>query len=336
MWTVLFAATVVWIAIGVGWRGLPSPRSALAEKSPRTPPKAQRLSGDLIAVSDANYPSLDGLAPGSLEAQGRQRQTVQQLGLSLGVKTRKTGIVFRLVPAGSFTMGSPPSEPGRESDETQHKVTLTKPFYCGKYEVTQGQWETVMGSNPSSFKNAGRDAPVEMVSWEDCQAFLKKLCQMEGVAEGTYRLLTEAQWEYACRAGTGGRFCFGDRNSDLHQYGNYCDRSNTGGYSWQDKEHDDGHNKTAPVGSYRANGFGLCDMHGNVWEWCEDWYAKYPSGSVTDPLVPRWAGNNPVSRGGSWLYSARYCRSAFRFARSPGDRDFFMGLRIARTIPSYP
>ena len=171
---------------------------------------AENLPPDLVPITDAWYAQLEGLAGGRREAQQRQRQAVEQLGLPLEVKTRQTGIVFRLIPAGTFTMGSPTAEDGRNADETQHRVTLNRPFYCGKFEVTQGQWEAVMGANPSCYKrppnyqypaNFKRDnAPVECVSWDDCRQFCRKLCAVEAVAQDMYRLLTEAQWEYACRA----------------------------------------------------------------------------------------------------------------------------------------
>ena len=290
---------------------------------------ASVLPEDLVEVGNAPYASLAGLAFGSQEAQERQQQAVQQTGLPLEVKTRKTGIVFRLMPPGTFLMGSPPTESGRSSDETQHQVTLTKAFYCGKFAVTQARWQQVMGTNPSDFKNAGEDAPVEHVRWQDCQAFVKKLCVTEGVAEGTYRLLTEAQWEYACRAGTPTPFCYGpDLDSSLANFnGNYAYGAGLKGVSRA---------TTVSVGSFRPNAWGLYDMHGNVWEWCQDWYATpYPSGPQTDPLGPP-SGDYRVLRGGSWNYNARYCRSAFRFWFTPVYRDGDVGLRLARTTPSYP
>ena len=181
----------------------------------------QTLPSDLLEVAALIAP-LNGLASGSKGAQDRQLQTVQQLGLPLEAKTRQTGIVFRLVPPGTFTMGSPYSEAGWELDEgPQHQVTLTKAFYCSKSEITQGQWQQVMGTNPSYFKSVGLNAPVEQVSWDDCQVFVKKLCQRENVAEGTYRLLTEAEWDYACRAVTTSVYCFGDNDSVLGQYAWY-------------------------------------------------------------------------------------------------------------------
>jgi formylglycine-generating enzyme required for sulfatase activity len=221
--------------LSVGWVGCrkASPRQTETRRTTResradnvvnkqVPSVRQRIPDDLVEVADAQYAPLNRLAPGSQEAQERQRQAVQQLGLPLEVKTRKTGIVFRLIPAGRFTMGSTKAEQRAMSDlgeravlwviggEVQHEVTLTKAFYCSQFEVTQAQWETVCGSNPSGFKNVGKDAPVEQVSWKDCQTFIKTLCQLEGVPDGTYRLLTEAEWEYACRAGTQTAFCYGN------------------------------------------------------------------------------------------------------------------------------
>jgi len=226
---------------------------------------------------------------------------------------------------GSFMMGSPLGESARDEDETQHRVTLTKGFWLGKYEVTQAQWQQVMGSNPSYSKNAGGKAPVENVSWNDCKDFLQKL-NGKGV-EGTFRLPTEAEWEYACRAGTTTRFGFGENDGDLHRYGNYCERSCTEDYSWKDKDHSDGHDKTAPVGSLKPNAWGLHDMHGNVWEWCQDWYGDYPSGSATDPAGVS-SGSSRVLRGGSWFLSAGLCRSARRYGIEPSYRFSLSGLRV--------
>lgn len=277
------------------------------------------LPSDLMEVAGGQYAPLEGLAPGSQAAQDSQKHAVQQLGLPLEVRTLQTGIVLRLIPAGTFTMGSPGGKAGRDSDEgPQHQVTLTKGFYCGKFEVTQGQWQAVMGNSPSYSASSGPDAPVENVSWDDCQTFLTKLCQKEGVARGTYRLLTEAQWEYACRAGSQGVYCFGDSASGLGEYAWY--RNIMG--------------STHPVGQKRPNAFGLYDMHGNVWEWCQDWYdSGYYSGSpASDPLGPG-SGDGRVNRGGSWYADAVGCRSAGRNRNSPGLRDDNLGLRLARTIP---
>ena len=159
-----------------------------------------------------------------------------------------------LIPAGEFLMGSPDSDKDAQSDEKpQHRVRITKPFYLGKYLVTQEQWEAVTGTSPSYFKRPKN--PVEQVSWEDCRGFVKKLNGKVG--GGTFPLPTEAQWEYACRAGSTTRYCFGDEESGL------------GEYAWYEANSD---SKTHPVGGMKRNAWGLYDMHGNVWEWCQDWY----------------------------------------------------------------
>ena len=210
-----------------------------------------------------------------------------------------------LIPAGTFMMGSPESEEGRRDGETQHEVTLTKPFYMGKYEVTQEQWEAVMGKNPSDSK--GAKLPVTNVSWGLCQAFITKL---NAKKEGGYRLPTEAEWEYACRAGTTTAYSYGDSLTKAD--------ANIDG------------NSTKEVGSYKPNAFGLYDMHGNVWEWCEDWYGSLQDGEVTDPKGPA-TGERRVLRGGSFLIYELDARSFVRGRLSPTNRDFGNGFRLART-----
>jgi len=213
-----------------------------------------------------------------------------------------------LIPAGKFVMGSPKDEKDRFNDETQHEVTLTKPFYMGKYEVTQEQWEGVIGNNPSDTK--GAKLPITNVSWLDCQEFIKKLNEK---TKGGYRLPTEAEWEYSCRAGTKTAYSFGANITPKNA--NY-DGSKI--------------DKPVKVGSYKANAFGLYDMHGNVWEWCEDWYGAYPKQSVTDPLGPK-EGKLRVLRGGSFNDNARNTRSASRLNLSPVDRYNHFGFRLVRT-----
>ncbi|MBN1509748.1 MAG: formylglycine-generating enzyme family protein [Sedimentisphaerales bacterium] len=330
-WIVLFAATALWITIGVGWRGLFSPQPAQAGESQAGPPKAQPLPDDLIGVSEAEYASLEGLAPGSQEAQERQREAVQQLGLPLEVKTRRTGIVFRLVAPANLTMGTPEGAWYRggykglgPENQTEHQVTLTRPFYCAKFEVTQGQWEQVMGSNPSFFKNVGREGPVEQVSWEDCQTFVKELCRIEGVREGTYRLLTEAEWEHACRAGTRTTFYTGEMVADA------ADSPLMDEIGWYASN---GGDVTHPVGGKRPNGFGLYDMNGNVEEWCQDWHGAFRSRPLTDPCGPP-VGNQRVRRGGCYYWCAELCRSGERYGGPVGFRTKQIGLRLARTVPS--
>ena len=216
------------------------------------------------------------------------------------------GMKFKLIPAGKFTMG--------EGDEA-HEVTLTKPFKMGVHEVTQAQYEQVMGVNPSTFK--GADNPVENVSWDDAVEFCRKLSELpaEKAAGNVYRLPTEAQWEYACRAGTTTKFSFGDDDSGL------------GDYAWHSENSD---KKPHPVGSKLPNAWGLYDMHGNVSEWCQDWYVDYPSGSVTDPSGAT-SGSLRVFRGGSWGSTAGSCRSAYRLRYLPSFRSSGLGFRVVRS-----
>ncbi|MDM8522475.1 SUMF1/EgtB/PvdO family nonheme iron enzyme [Desulfococcaceae bacterium HSG8] len=218
------------------------------------------------------------------------------------------GMKFVYIPPGTFMMGSPKGEKNRDSDEVLHKVTLTKGFYMQTTQVTQAQWKAVTGKNPSHFE--GDNCPVEEVSWNDVKVFIKKLNKR---GEGTYRLPTEAEWEYSCRAGTNTAYCFGDDPKELSRYAWY-----------------DGNSKgrTHPVGKLRPNAWGLYDMHGNVWEWCEDWYGDYPSGDATDPTGPD-TGSDRVKRGGGWYDDAGNCRSAYRNNNSPGERHGYLGLRLA-------
>ena len=267
------------------------------------------------------------------------------------------------IPAGSFTMGSPTSEPGHSSEETQHHVTLTKGFYMGKYQVTQGQYQAVMGSNPSNFKTpvtpetSTANRPVEQVSWYDAIVFCNKLSMQEGltpaysinsstnpadwgtvptginatwnaaviVAGSTgYRLPTEAQWEYACRAGTTTAFNWGTDyidDSKANYNASYVDTNNTGAGTYLQR--------TKEVGSYDPNAWDLYDMHGNVWEWCWDWYGSYSSGMQTDP-TGAVSGDRRMVRGGAWDYFGQYARSAYRSSCSPFYRDGYIGFRLAR------
>ena len=225
---------------------------------------------------------------------------------------------------GTFQMGSPAEEKNRQDNETGHEVTLTKGFYLGKYEVTQEQWEKVMGSKPSQFKGATR--PVEKVSWDDAIKFCEKLTQMEKTAgrlpEGwVYTLPTEAQWEYACRAGTTTATAFGDTLSSKQANFN-------GGYPYGGASKGPNLGRTTDVGSYPANAWGFHDMHGNVYEWCSDWYGDYPDGSASDPVGPS-AGSLRVLRGGCWdSFGGQVCRSADRHGFGPGNRVNGLGFRV--------
>ena len=217
------------------------------------------------------------------------------------------GMKFVRVPAGSFDMGS---NSGDGDEKPVHGVTISRSFYLQATEVTQGQWRSVMGNNPSYFE--GDDLPVESVSWNDVQKFIRKLNAREG--GNKYRLPTEAEWEYAARAGSTGKYCFGDDEGRLGEYAWY--KSNSGA-------------RSHPVGGKRANTWGLYDMHGNVWEWVQDWYGDYSSGSSTDP-VGRSTGSNRVARGGGWHDTAGDCRSAYRGWYGPGYGGSGLGFRLAR------
>jgi formylglycine-generating enzyme required for sulfatase activity len=216
------------------------------------------------------------------------------------------GVTMTLVsiPAGSFSMGS------KSGDEKPvHTVTFTKPFYLGKYEVTQEQWQAVMRANPSHFK--GDKLPVEQVNWDNCQEFLKKL---QSKSPGLkLSLPTEAQWEYACRAGSKTEYVSGDDASGLGEYAWFY-------ASFRGTTHD--------VGVKRPNAWGLYDMHGNVWEWCQDWYGAYAAGAAKDPSGAS-SGIGRVIRGGAWSNDATVLRSAFRGWLTPGGRSNNGGFRVA-------
>ena len=220
------------------------------------------------------------------------------------------GMEFVWIPAGRFLMGSPMDEEGRDRYERQHQVWISEGFWLGKYEVTQGEWETFVGSNPSAYTDCGPRCPVENVSWHDTQAFIRRLNKRESGSGHVYRLPTEGEWEYAARAGTSGI-----RYGELDEIAWYSDNSG---------------DRTHPVGQKRGNAWGLHDMLGNVWEWTGDWYGKYPSGSVRDPQGPR-SGSYRVRRGGGWNGSARYVRSAGRYNIAPGYPINGIGFRLVRT-----
>lgn len=232
------------------------------------------------------------------------------------------------IPPGTFTMGSPSSEPDRDPDEgPQTVVTLTRGFWMGKYEVTRGEYQAVMGgNNPSNFQG-DLNLPVHTVSWNDATNYCAELTRRERAAGRlpsgyAYRLPTEAEWEYACRAGTTTATAFGDTLSSTQAnfHGDFPYNGAAKGPYLQG---------TAPVGSYAPNGWGLYDMHGNVWEWCLDWRTdSLPGGSVTDPTGPS-SGTKRVNRGGSWGFYGRYCRSANRDGDQPSYLEIILGFRVA-------
>jgi len=217
----------------------------------------------------------------------------------------QTGMEFVLIPGGTFMMGSPTTEIDRSDNEVQHQVTLS-PYLISKTEVTQAVWQAVMDSNPSYFK--GTDRPVEQVSWDDCMAF----CEKTGLA-----LPTEAQWEFACRAGTQTAYYFGNDKSSLENYAWYNHNSSS---------------QTHPVAQKQPNAYGLYDMVGNVWEWCYDWYDDCSRSSVTNPTEPT-SGAYRVRRGGSWGSAARRLRSACRAGYGPGGADDYLGFRVLAGRP---
>ncbi len=259
--------------------------------------------------------------------------------------TNSVGTKLVLIQSGRFTMGSQISEEGSKEHETLHKVELTQPYYLGTTEVTENQWALVMGPSMITEMVEERDPktkrfirkiekqrpnpmlgsqlPITSVSWEDAVKFCQRLSELpEEKKEGrTYRLPTEAEWEYACRAGTSTAYSFGDTATSLGDYAWFVGNSKR-------------NNMRAryPVGTKKPNAWGLYDMHGNVWEWCSDWYGPYPEGFVNDPQGPS-KGSVHVRRGGSWDCLAPDCRSAFRFGLDQYYRDNDFGFRIALSPP---
>jgi formylglycine-generating enzyme required for sulfatase activity/tRNA A-37 threonylcarbamoyl transferase component Bud32 len=225
--------------------------------------------------------------------------------------TNTMGMKLALIPAGEFMMGSPEGEEGRSNDEgPQHKVQITKPFFMGACEVTQAQYENIMGENSAHFKRA--DNPIESVSRENAVQFCERLSQKEEVQ---YRLPTEAEWEYACRAGSNTAYFFSNDDGSLAENAWY----------WMNSGR-----TTHPVGQKNPNAWGLYDMHGNVWEWCQDWYGEnyYSSTTRSDPKGPL-SGSHRVLRGGSWISTPMKARSAVRNRHDPAYRDVSYGFRVA-------
>ncbi len=274
------------------------------------------LRGDLtVEALEFSFGTIGGGSPDGTKA-GEVRKFNEELSLEM---------VW--CPPGQFTMGSPPSEQDRSGNEDQVAVTLTSGFWLGRTEVTQGQWQAVMGTEPwkgQDYVREGSDYPATYVSWEDAVKFCEALTTRE-IAAGrlpkglVYQLPTEAQWEYACRAGTTSSYSFGD------------DASRLGEYAWFDANAWDIDEKYAHrVGTKRENAWHLYDMHGNLWEWCRDWYEeKLPGGRA--PLVST-VGSFRVLRGGSWFFSPQFCRSAYRDWYSPSSRDYYLGFRVSSSV----
>ena len=224
---------------------------------------------------------------------------------------------FVWIAPGTFLMGSPAGEPSRQADEVPHSVDITRGYYMGKYEVTQAEYESVIGNNPSLFRSS-TNLPVENVSWQAATNYCARLTARElaagRIAPGwSYRLPTEAEWEYACRAGTTTAYSTGDALAKTQANFNPGDGTAVG--------------KTTVVGSYAPNGWGLYDMHGNVWEWCQDWYGAYPSTHVADPAGPA-TGSARVYRSGNWYFSKDQTRSARRDTYVNPNYNGGFGLRV--------
>jgi formylglycine-generating enzyme required for sulfatase activity len=254
---------------------------------------------------------LEGLQP---EAAGGPKALVNSV-----------GITFVLIPAGTFQMGSPETEAGHRTNEGPvHEVVIGKPFYLATQPVTQTAYRAVTGRNPSRFAEGGSEHPVEMVSWEEAVNFCRMLSDRgeERAAARKYRLPTEAEWEYACRAGTVTPFGHGDTFSAGQ--GNF-----DSGYPYGDGAPAAFIGSTTPVNHYPAGGWGLFDSHGNVWEWCADWYAEayYRTSPLRDPPGPA-SGRFKVLRGGSWRNQGTACRAAYRNALAPHQKDSATGFRV--------
>jgi formylglycine-generating enzyme required for sulfatase activity len=315
---------------GIGWRknlldlGMPAAMvdllgSCLAENADDRPRNGAALADHLaVLLQERDRPATPAADTATASLPLRLTNAIQ--------------LTMALIPAGTFRMGSAASEPERGDDEgPQHDITITRPFYVGIYPVTQRQYEAVMGSNPACFtmwKGGGPDHPVERISWFDANEFCRRLSELpaEKAAGRVYRLPTEAEWEYACRAGTPTPVSTGLTLSAREANFN-------GNYPYGNAERGAFLERTTRVGSYLPNPFGLYDMHGNVWEWCADWYSRsaYRDSPRYDPQGPA-TGNLRVVRGGSCCTIGRFCRSAHRFGVAPGNRDHDVGMRVAMVV----
>jgi formylglycine-generating enzyme required for sulfatase activity len=265
-------------------------------------------------------PAVSSAEPGKPVADGAAATSREETAQSRAIAALEIEMV--VIPAGTFTKGSPGTETDRDGDETQTQVTISQPFSLGKYEVTQAEWMTVMGTIPSHHR--GDRFPVEQVGWDEALVFCQRLTAAKRAAgkltEGQiYTLPTEAQWEYACRAGSAGAFAGTGKMDDMGWYSENSGRT------------------THPVGKKQPNAWGLYDMHGNVSEWCADWYGgDYDGVKVTDPTGAE-TGSSRVFRGGSWLNPAGNCRAAYRSNGMPANRrSNTLGFRVALSTGAWP
>lgn len=301
-------------------------------RSKQVPWDASSLQGDFYfvppsAAVQTEVPKTSGAV--AREVKPPIAASSAPVGPAKGLSRSERRAAMVVIPAGTYMMGTPRRQNGRFDDEQQHEVKLSRGFWIGQTEVTQGQWERVMGSNPSFYK--GTDLPVETVSWLDAVKYCNRLSNAEGLAEcyriegekvewvgaprcGGYRLPTEAEWEYAARAG---------------QSTAYAGSDNLDAVAWYDKN---SAGKTHPVGKKVANGWGLYDMSGNVCEWVWDWNADYPGGTILDPMGS-WSGSTRVARGGSWDQRDQPARVAYRGSGEPGNGLRNRGFRLVRSLP---
>lgn len=307
------------------WSGDAAPIVIIAEPEPPTPEPPSEAQSSTEAEPQAMSveippapPPVEPRKPVKVKEPERASPIVQQLqdALLTSAYRNTLGIEFVLLKPGHFDMGA---EDGDEDEKPVHPVFIQTPIYMGQYPVTQTQWESVMGNNPSRFR--GGDLPIETVSWDEVLEFLKRLNDIEETK--AYRLPTEAEWEYACRAGTTTPFSCGDTIT--------TDQANfNGNHPYGDGPKGEFREKTTPVGAFAPNPWGLYDMHGNVWEWTDDYYMSYAPRPGTEDERP--AGVPRVIRGGSWRNSARSCRSAKRFNITPVYRNAILGFRLAKSI----
>lgn len=282
-------------------------------------------------VSTFGLPADASPVPGWAKVAPEQIAEAQKRGVPVAFEN-DIGMRFVLIPAGTFLMGSPRAEEGRDEDEILHEVTISRPYYMSVHEVTNRQYRAwKSGHEAGSYDEHslnGDDQPAVPIDWDDAVGFAAWISDRD--PGRAYRLPTEAEWERGCRAGAGSAYCFGDRIEELPRYGNFSDMNDPTGAERDDL--DDGYAVTAPVGSYLPNRWGLYDMHGNAWEWCSDWYAAYPSAAVTDPQGPI-SGTVRVYRGGCWRWFPKFARSAMRrhYTFEAQMRD--CGLRLASPLP---